>query len=211
MPNPGHVTEEPILSTMRALAREMPLSSAFVIANAWAFEPLIRMNLRHTPGGEATLSTTVSPTGLSSGGEQNIRPGEASALLNVRLHPQDRPEAFLARVRAVVAAYPGINVDWVYQPGPPIGVSSMDSDAFHLIATLARQAAGGAPAAPSLYIGKTDGPRYRYVAEDVYTLTPVLWTPDDIRSVLGVNERISFANVNRMIQFYERLISEAAG
>jgi carboxypeptidase PM20D1 len=211
MPMPGKVTDQPMLSTMRALAHDMPLESAFAVANAWAFEPLIMMQMKRIPGGEATIVSTISPTELSSGGEKDIRPGEASAILNVRLHPQDPPDAFLARVRKVIGAYRGVRAEWVYPPDPPIPISSVNSDAYHLIATLARRAAGGATAAPLLYIGSTDARHYQDVADDVYRLTPAVWTPNDIRTVLGVDERISFVNLDRMIRFYEQLISEAAG
>ena len=211
MPNKAHLADEPTQAMMRALAPDMSFPTAFIVANTWAFEPLVMMNVQNSPGAVDLLTTTVSPTVIEGGANQTQRPSEASASVNVRLHPQDTPSDFLARARNVVAAFPGVTLDWAELPEPPIPTASTTSDAYRLIAALASQAGNGATAAPSLFIGSTDARHYTGVARDVYRFTPAIWTTDDIRNVMSPRERLSQKNLARMIDFYQALISEGAG
>jgi carboxypeptidase PM20D1 len=210
MPNAASLSDQPTHDMMRALAADMPYSRAFVIANAWAFEPLILMQMRNSPGAEDLLSTTVSPTIVQGGDNQTLKPAEARATINVRLHPRDTPQGFLARARMIVSAFPGVTVAWESPPGPPIPIASDTSDAYRLIAAVAGDGAGHAAVAPSLYIGSTDARHYDGVARDAYRFTPAIWSADDIRNVMGPNEHLSGENFARMIAFYRSLIVEAA-
>ena len=211
MPNSASLSDQPTHDMMRALAADMPYSRALVIANAWVFEPLILLQMRNSPGAEDLLSTTVSPTVVQGGDNQTLKPAEARATINVRLHPRDTPASFLARARMIVSAYPGVTADWENPPGPPIPIASDTSDSYRLIAALAGDMADHALVAPSLYIGSTDARHYVDVARDVYRFTPAIWSADDISDVMGPNEHLSDKNLGRMIAFYRSLIAEAAG
>lgn len=210
MPNAGALSDEPTRSMFKALSKDMPYSRAFVLANGWALEPLVHMQIQNTPGAEDLLSTTVQVTAIAAGASQTLRPASADAIVNVRLHPRDTPDAFLARARAVVSPYPEVKLEWARKPGPRIPISSRTSDAYRLIEALARNASGGATVAPSLYAGSTDARHYTAVAGDVYRFTPAVWGVEDLRTVMSANERLSRENLRRMIVFYEQLMSESA-
>jgi carboxypeptidase PM20D1 len=65
--------------------------------------------------------------------------------------------------------------------------------------------------APTLVLGATDSRHYAAVAENVYRFTPALLTDEEIAGVHGVNEKISVANVARMVKSYIYLMSAGAG
>jgi carboxypeptidase PM20D1 len=210
MPNGVPLTEEPSASMFKALAKDMPYDRAFVLANSWALEPIVHMQIQNVPGAEDLLSTTVQVTRIAAGATQTLRPASADATLNVRLHPRDPPAQFLARARAVISPYPDVRLEWATKPGPRIPISSHTSSAYRLIEALARNASDGATVVPALYSGSTDARHYTSVAQDVYRFTPALWTPQDVRTVMNPNEHLSRENLRRMIMFYEQLMAESA-
>ncbi len=207
MPNPASITKEPTITTLRALARDMPLDQAVLVANSWLFAPVLEMRLASSALGEAALASKVEVASLDSAGDA----GAASARLTVLLHPADEPAAFLDRARFSLSGLPEVRLEWIDKPGKPPRVSSHESDAYHLIATLARRVAKDANVAPVLYPYATDARHYMDVAGDVYRFTPAVFTAQEEASARGVNERVSIANLDRMIKFYAQLLSEAAG
>ena len=211
MPNASSLSDEPTHSMVRALAHDLTFPQAFVVANSWLFEPLIMVQMRNSPGAADLLSTTVSPTVIAGGANRFLRPTEAVATVNVRLHPRDTPAQFLSRARAAVSPFPGVSLDWAEQPGERITIASDKSDAYHLIESIAAAASNNATVAPSLYIGSTDARHYTSAARDVYRFTPAIWTESDIINVMSAKEHISTGNLVRMIGFYQDLLGEAAG
>jgi carboxypeptidase PM20D1 len=67
-----------------------------------------------------------------------------------------------------------------------------------------------APVAPGLVLGGTDSRHYAGVAENVYRFQPLLFTAEDLERPHGVNERLSVANLERMIRFYVGLMEAGA-
>ena len=49
------------------------------------------------------------------------------------------------------------------------------------------------------------------VARDIYRYQPLVLTLTDLEMIHGANERMTLANLRRMIEFYARLIATAAG
>ncbi len=203
---------EPNFSTLRALAPSMTQERAVAVANSWLLGGWVREQIVKNPDGADLLATTIAPTLIQGGETETAQPDSADAVLHVRLHPRDTPEAILASAEAAVQGLNGVKVEWAHPPGPAIPTASTEAAAYHLLASLVRDAGGGdIVVAPALQVGASDGRHYVDVAENVYRVTPALWTRQDIRSARGVNERISLENLERMIGFYTRLLSEAAG
>jgi carboxypeptidase PM20D1 len=210
VPTPGGVADEPARSTMRALGPVLPGGEAFMVANAPLFGPVLKLQLRDSPFGQDAMTSTLHPVGLA-GGEQNGRAEVAAAFVRVRLHPFDTPDVFLKRVRDVLAAHTTVSVNWQTPAAAPFDISAINSPAYNLIASAASGAANGAPPAPTLYPGATALPRYAAVTKNLYTLTPALVTDDEALAANTPGERLSFANLARMIQFYVLLFAHAEG
>jgi len=64
--------------------------------------------------------------------------------------------------------------------------------------------------APTLVLAGTDSRLYVGVAENVYRFQPLLFTSEDLEMLHGLNERISFANYERMLRFYIGLMEAGA-
>jgi len=199
----------PGADTVRALAAEGGGLTRALVANDWLFGPLIARRMGADPVSAAMLRTTTAPTMLEGSPKANVLPQRATAVINHRLHPRDRSADVLARARRAVHDLP-VKVEAVPGGAEASAVSSTDSAAWRLLSTLARESTG-APVAPYMVGGATDGRHFVGVARDVYRFYPAVVTPRELESFHGTNERLSVENLGRMATFYARLVATAAG
>lgn len=200
----------PALGMMRALAPELNFTNRMALANEWLFAPLLRQRVAGDPPAQALLGTTVAPTVIQGGSRPNVLPGEAVAMINFRIHPRDNSADLLRRARQAVANLDGVTVDWAEPPHDASPVSSTTSTSYALIAALSRAALPEAPVAPGLVLAGTDARHYSGVAENVYRFQPILLTGAERDGLHGVDERLTIANLGRMIRFYIGLMEAGA-
>jgi carboxypeptidase PM20D1 len=210
MPIDRRLEGGPALDMMRALAPELPTMTRVAVANEWLFAPILRRQMAESPPAVALLGTTVAPTVISGGSRANVLPGEAEASINFRIHPRDTPDDLMARAQEAIAGLEGVTLEWDGEPRPASAVSSTTSSSYALIAALARAAIPETPVAPALVIAGTDSRNYEAVAENTYRFQPILLTDDDLAGVHGLNEHLSRANFERLIQFYAALMEAGA-
>lgn len=201
----------PGLGLMQALAPRLPQTVRIAVANEWLFSPLINQEIGRDPRAAALLRTTIAPTMLEASPKENVLPGRATAMINFRLHPRDSSASIMAAAQNAVHGVPGITLEWAAPPNEPTAVSSTTSDSYALIASVARTVGEGAPVAPTLVLAGTDSRHYSEVAENIYRFTPVLATDEEVAGVHNVNEKLSVANVGRMVRGYAQLIVAGAG
>jgi carboxypeptidase PM20D1 len=200
----------PALGMMRALAPELSLTNRMAVSNEWLFAPLLRQRMEGNPAARALLGTTVAPTMIEGGSRPNVLPGEASAMINFRIHPRDTAADLLRSARQSVADLEGVTVEWAEEPREASPVSSSDASSYALVAALSGAILPDAPVAPGLVLAGTDSRHYAGVAENVYRFQPILLTSEDLEMPHGLNERLSVANFERMIRFYIGLMEAGA-
>ena len=200
----------PALGMMRALAPELTFTSRMALANEWLFAPLLRQRISGNPTAQALLGTTIAPTMIQGGSRPNVLPGEAAAMINFRIHPRDNSADLLRRARRAVAGLDGVTVDWAEPPHDASPISSTTSTSYALIAALSREILPEAPVAPGLVLPGTDARHYAGVAENVYRFQPILVTGEEIETLHGLDERLTVANLERMIRFYIGLMEAGA-
>jgi carboxypeptidase PM20D1 len=200
----------PALGMMRALSPELSFTNRMALSNEWLFAPLLRQRLAGDPAASALLGTTIAPTMIDGGVRPNVLPGEATAMINFRIHPRDSAADLLRRARQQVADLEGVTVDWAEEPREASGISSTTSTSYALLAGLSRNILSDAPVAPGLVLAGTDSRHYAEVAENVYRFQPILLNAEDLERPHGLNERISIANFERTIRFYIGLMEAGA-
>lgn len=210
MPIEQRLEGGPALGMMRALAPELSFTNRMAVANEWAFGPLLRQRMAGNPAARALLGTTVAPTMINGGVRPNVLPGEATAMINFRIHPRDNAADLLRRARHAVADLDGVSVEWAEPPREASGISSTASSSYALIAALSNATLPDAPVAPGLVLAGTDSRHYAEVAENVYRYQPILLSAEDLEMPHGLNERLSVANFDRMIRFYVGLMEAGA-
>ncbi len=200
----------PALGMMRALAPELSLTNRMAVSNEWLFGPMLRQRMEGNPAARALLGTTIAPTMMEGGSRPNVLPGEASAMINFRIHPRDSAADLLRRARQSVADLEGVTVEWAEEPREASPISSAEASSYALIAALSGAILPDAPVAPGLVLAGTDSRHYAGVAENVYRFQPILLTAEDLEMPHGLNERLSVANFERMIRFYIGLMEAGA-
>jgi len=200
----------PALGMMRALAPELSFTNRMAVSNEWLFGPLLRQRMAGNPAAQALLGTTIAPTMIDGGVRPNVLPGEATAMINFRIHPRDDAPGLLRQARQTVTDLDGVSIDWAEPPREASGISSTTSSSYALLAGLSREILPDAPVAPGLVLAGTDSRHYAGVAENVYRYQPIMLTAEDLEMPHGLNERISVANLDRMIRFYVGLMEAGA-
>jgi carboxypeptidase PM20D1 len=209
---PGSLADPPIADLLRGVADDMPWLQRAVLANDWLFSRLVDAQLSALPSGNALLRTTTAPTMLTGSVKDNVLPQAASALVNFRIHPRDSVASVTEHVRAVVAAF---EIEIERAPGvlhaEPSPIAPTDTHVYRTLEALADWVGEGAPVAPGLVLGATDSRHFATLTPAAYRFMPVIGTPEEIAGFHGTDERLSVANVGRMVEGYARLMLTLAG
>jgi carboxypeptidase PM20D1 len=193
---------------VKALAPDAPFTVRMAVANEWLFRGLLAKQVGATPPGAALLHTTIAPTMLKGSPKENVLPQDATAWINYRIAPGDSSATVMARAKAAVGDLP-VTLAWNTPPNEPSPVSSSSSWGWKVVAATAG-AVAQAPVAPSLVTAGTDSRFLTPVAKDVYRFQPVEFDLADVQMIHGVNEHITLGNLEKMVQFYARLVLTAA-
>ncbi|WP_028566838.1 M20/M25/M40 family metallo-hydrolase [Salisaeta longa] len=193
-------------TTFDTLTPAMPFVGRLIFANRWLFNGLAKKLLARRAPSNAAIRTTTAPTRLTAGVKDNVVPSTARATMNFRILPGQSVDDVHAHVADVLEDLP-IETH-VVQAGEPTPVAPTTSDAFALVKD-AIHATGprDVVVAPFVVPGTTDSRHYAPYTDRVYRFAPFRLTPDDQSRIHGVDERISAADVARMIAFYRYLMA----
>ncbi len=150
----------------------------------------------------AMLRNTLSLTGLRAGSKANVIPERAEAVLDVRLLPDEDPDAFVTSLEAVIADA-RVRVEIRQRPEPST-VSALEHPLFQAMADAAARLVPGSVTVPMLTPGATDSAFFRRRGIDTYGIFPAIITPADLAGLHGIDERISLEN----LRFGTRLVYE---
>ncbi len=155
-------------------------------------DPAFFADFTRNPSQNALIRNTITPTVLQGSAKTNVIPDEASAQLDCRLLPGERPADFIALLREVIADE---NVHLETLLSFPASSSDTTSGFMKAVRRLAASDLGGAPVVPSVISGFTDSHYFREHGVASYGFVPFVLTEDDERTVHGLNERISVDNL----------------
>lgn len=196
----------PLETLLLTVAEEMNLKNRLVLKNLWLFDPLVRYRLSQIPALNAAMRTTLAPTIFEAGIKENLLPPLARAVVNIRILPGDDRKGIVKRMvkiirdpRVHVRELPGIASD----PSPE---ASWDTPAFQVLARAIQGMEPLALVAPGLVVGATDSRHFRELTPEIYRFSPHSLTPEDLRRIHGVNERISLSAYKKAIRFYMALM-----
>jgi carboxypeptidase PM20D1 len=111
----------------------------------------------------------------------------------------------MARARDAVGDLP-VTLRWEGRVNNPSGVASTTSGAYRTIAALVEDMEH-VPAAPALMIAATDSYRMSPIAMDIYKFEFTRGGLKDTEMIHGTNERITLQNLNRLTEFFARLMA----
>lgn len=205
------LNDGPTRAMLQAMAPEMEGIAGFAAANNGIFGPMIRGQLMEEDAARALIGTTIAPTIIEGGVKDNVLPQEATAHINLRLHPRDTVESALAHLRASVRHLDGITIEtdqWASNAPP---VADFEGPAWQLIAGAASgQAEPGTPMVPFMVTGATDVRAFADTADNLYRYSPARAVMADVARIHGDDERIAVEDLARMSGFFYTVIAEAS-
>ncbi len=198
----------PTEEMLRALGPQMSFPTRMAVANTWLFGPLVIDKFAATPAGAAQLHTTIAPTMLQGSPKENVLPQEATARINYRIYPGDTADGVMARAKAAVDALP-VSLAWEGRVNNPSAVASTNAGGYRVIAALAEDMEH-VPSAPALMIGATDSYRMSPLGMDIYKFEFTRGSIRDTEMIHGTNEHMTVQNLNRLTEFFARLMATTA-
>src|SRR6266852_6335321 len=157
----------------------------------------------------AMMRDTIAPTMLSAGVRANVIPGEARAMLNIRLLPGDTIDVLLGALTKLVND-PQVRFEVQPNAGLASPTSSLESDFYAVIAKVASQDFGGAPVLPYQSTWATDSSQLRLHNVHAYGLWPFPVTDEDLARMHGDDERLSVASFNKGVEALLNIVSDFA-
>lgn len=169
------------------------------VATAWLTADLYR---------NAILRNTVSITVLHGSTNTNVIPTEASAELDVRLLPGQRPEDFLAQLRAVIR-------DTTVEITPLSKLraarsSPVDGPVLAAFSGAVQAMDPGALVLPRMLTGYTDSYDYRRLGIDAYGIDAWRTTAALSATTHGNDERVPVQEIRFGVEFYYRIVEQLA-
>jgi acetylornithine deacetylase/succinyl-diaminopimelate desuccinylase-like protein len=156
----------------------------------------------------AMVRNTLSLTALTGSNKTNVISPEATAELDVRLLPDQTPDAFLRELERVIDD-PSIEIETLLSFEP--SSSPSDHELFTILEALAAQYDPGAVVTTPLSVGFTDCHYFRERGIPCYGFAPFHVGRDDFTRFHGNDERLSVANVEFGTRFTYELVARLAG
>ena len=206
----GHVFKRKMLPEVQALFEQLAPYSPFymklLFANMWLFKPLL---LRALPmisaQAGAMLQTTIAFTRLSGSDAYNVLPQEAKLGADMRFIPHEGMEKSLEKVRRI-AKKNGLEIEVYYASDASRSVD-IHGEGFALVKQVIGETFPGLETCPYVMTGATDARNYEAIAEHVVRFAPVIYGPEQMKGMHGMNENIEYNCLPGAVDFYRNLIA----
>jgi acetylornithine deacetylase/succinyl-diaminopimelate desuccinylase-like protein len=173
--------------------------------------PAAEWLLENEPQHWSMLHTSLVPTIVGGGYRYNVIPSEATATLDVRLHPDEDQAAFLDTIKKVVND-PNIEVRWRRDRYRPAGTSSLTTEAFVVLEQQIK-AHYNVDVLPTMSTGASDMAQIRSKGINCYGIGPAIDSEDGPKG-FGAHsdqERILEAELHRFVRFQYDVVMALAG
>lgn len=155
--------------------------------------------------------TSVVPTVMDAGFRKNVIPSEASAILDIRMLPDENVDEFYAQLAAIIDdSRVRIVPEDIYRPAAP--PSAIDNEMFQTLERVAEEMFPSATVLPTMSTGSTDMSQVRAKGMQCYGIGPAR-TREEINSGFGAhgdNERISETAFVELVEYLWNVVVEMA-
>jgi acetylornithine deacetylase/succinyl-diaminopimelate desuccinylase-like protein len=168
--------------------------------------------LEHEPRYNSMLRTSVTPTIVAGGYRVNVIPSEAKATIDVRMVPDEDPDAFLVAARMLIDD-PAVDVGWSASIDQRTvgGTAKIDSEAFRAIEAAVTKHYQ-APSLPLMQTGATDMSVLRAKGAQCYGINAAVDIEDGPKGFgpHSDQERILESELHRFVRFEWDVVIELA-
>ena len=203
-----------VQSMFETLAPYASFPLKFVFGNMWLFKPvLIRLMPAVSAQAGAMLKTTIAFTMMKGSDAFNVMPEKAVLGANMRFIPHQGMEESLKIVRDIAGKY-DLETE-VFHAVDPSRATDISGDAFRHVVEVIGETFPGLPVSPYVMTGATDARFYQDICDDIIRFAPVIYGPEQMAGMHGLNENIGYDCLPGCVDFYKNLIckgeADAAG
>ena len=176
-----------------------------VFGNMWLFRPLLLQVLPMISAqGGAMIRTTIAFTMLKGSDAYNVMPQEASLGANLRFIPHQGMEASLKILRKLAKKHK-LEME-VFHASDCSAATDIHGEAFQTVQRVIGETFPGCAGSPYVMTGATDARNYERICDSVVRFAPVIYGPEQMRGMHGVNENIEANCLPGAVDFYRNLI-----
>ena len=177
-----------------------------VLGNLWLFKPLLKLALPSiSPQAGAMLQTTVAFTMQKGSDAHNVIPQEAYVTANLRFIPHQKAEESIAVLRSLAEKY-DLELQVLAANDPTAGLD-LRGKAYSQVQAAIAQAFPGLPVSPYIVTGATDCRFYGDVCDNCVRFAPVIYGPEQMKGMHGIDENILTACLPGAVQYYKEIIA----
>ena len=176
-----------------------------VFSNLWLFRPvLLKVLPMISAQAGAMIRTTIAFTMMSGSDACNVMPQEASVCANMRFIPHQGMEESLAVIRKIAEKHKlSMEVLSANDYTEPVDIHG---EAFRTVQRVIGETFPGCAGSPYVMTGATDSRFYQEICENVVRFAPVIYGPEQMKGMHGLNENIEYNCLPGAVDFYRNLI-----
>ncbi len=176
-----------------------------VFSNLWLFRPLL---LRVLPSisaqAGAMIRTTIAFTMLSGSDAFNVMPQRATLGANMRFIPHQGMAESLAVTKRIAEKH-GLAMEVLHASDYTTPVD-IHGAAFRTVQETVERTFPGCAGSPYVMTGATDARFYQEICGNVVRFAPVIYGPEQMKGMHGLNENLGYACLPGAVDFYKNLI-----
>ena len=177
----------------------------FLLGNMWLFKPLIIAALPSISAqAGAMLKTTIAFTVQSGSDAYNVIPQEATLGANMRFIPHQGEKESLDIITKLAKKH-GLDTEVLHSNdySKPVDING---EAFKLFEGVIAETFPGIASSPYVMTGATDAHFYQPICKNCIRFAPVIYGPDQMQGMHGLNECIEYNCLPGAVRFYQTLI-----
>lgn len=194
-----------VAAMFKTLAPYAPFGMKLLFSNLWLFGPLLKTVLPMVSAqAGAMLKTTIAFTMQSGSDACNVIPQEATVSANMRFIPHQGEKESLKIIRKKAEKF-GLTMEVMHSNDYTVPVD-IKGDGYKTIERAVEKTFPGLAKSPYVMTGATDAQFYQPVCKNCIRFAPVIYKPEQMRGMHGINENIEYSCLAGAVRFYENLI-----
>lgn len=194
-----------VSSMFETLAPYAGFGLKLVFTNLWLFGPIL-LKLLPTISGQAgaMIRTTMAFTMSSGSDAYNVMPSEATLGANLRFIPHQGMDESIELIKGIAAKH---NLEMeVIKASDYTEPVDINGEGFKLAVECVNKTFPGLPSSPYVMTGATDSANYQRICDNVIRFAPVVYGPEQLKGMHGLNENIEYNCLPGAVDFYKNLI-----
>lgn len=198
-----------VAAMFRTLAPYASFPMKWIFGNLWLFRPVLLQVLPMISAqAGAMIRTTIAFTMQSGSDACNVMPQEATVSANMRFIPHQGMEESLAVIEKRAKKH-GLSME-VLQATDYTASADLSGEAFQTVCRVVEETFPDCPHSPYVMTGATDARFYQEICDHVFRFAPVIYGPEQMKGMHGLNENIEVSCLPGAVDFYKNLIRACA-